>query len=527
MANTNAVMVGGQVTEDPATIGYPQLTIKDNYGVTYNSSSGDAPCVGKHIVLLKNHGGTTYAAGSIRMGTPDIDSIAIGANTTDNKLSPSHTGAIAIGSYAMGYNKTNDIGYTSSVAIGTKAMYGNYNTSSYSVALGTESCSNTGSLNNNSVCIGNNAGNTYDNSRSVNIGSYTSNLGSSTSSVNIGTYAGVYNYGNSTVNVGYYAGRQTSKRYSVESVTIGPYAGSHNRSNMYGMVAIGSYAGFYTGSNRIYGNIYLGHMAGLNSLVSHSSTNANPSIIIGPFAGNYANTTTTNKNHFYNASPVIIGYFAGSGSFSSNTTDLASPVIIGTSAFYYDSYKNLSSRPSVVIGYMAGYNMDDSPKSIIIGNNAGNSAESLKYSICIGAHTCAYNYGNYDVRISPYGYYKDPSYGNMLRRHTSYLGYMGGLVNGGYVWNHINNYASSMSGLSYNELKYRLFNNSSIYANMYISPISRDFAQSGYEDTSIVLYADKVYGPTTEFSVLSDKRLKENIKPAKYGLKDIRKINVY
>ena len=67
MANTNAVMVGGQVTEDAATIGYPQLIIKDNYGIISHDSEAN---VGNHIVFLKNHGGTTFAAGSIRMGTP-------------------------------------------------------------------------------------------------------------------------------------------------------------------------------------------------------------------------------------------------------------------------------------------------------------------------------------------------------------------------------------------------------------------------------------------------------------------------
>ena len=228
LANMKAVMIGGEITEDAYSIGYPQLTIKDNYG-----TSGSRRGTG--ILLLKTQNDTTYKAGKIALGFNDAqDGIAIGANAMDNGdyANISHWRAIAIGSNAMANPTTNSKDYNTSVAIGAKAMYGyvgdnGTSANGYSnIALGTETCANQAFR---SVCIGNKAGKDIFVWDSVVIGTnatYGSGGGTANRTVNIGTAAGAHGDMINTVNIGYYSSFLTGARESENSVSIGTYAGA-------------------------------------------------------------------------------------------------------------------------------------------------------------------------------------------------------------------------------------------------------------------------------------------------------------
>jgi len=534
LANMKAVMVGGEITEDAYSIGYPQLTIKDTYGA--NGSRR-----GTGILLLKNQNGTAYKAGKIAFAN---NGIAIGANAMDNGdyVNVFHSRSIAIGSNAMANPTTNSKDYNTSVAIGAKAMYGyvggnGTTTSGYSnVALGTETCANQAY---STVCIGNKAGKDIFVWDSVVIGTnatYGSGGGTAYRAVNIGSKTGGDGDMYGTVNIGHYAAFLNGARHSNNSVSIGSYAGAAIFSSLqmnghrysYHNVSIGNYAGYAVQASNIDGNVYLGSFAGYNSISSnYANNNLNgtkplPSIMIGSYAGAHSNTNNSWNEHFGVASPIVIGNYAGFGNFKYNSSDLASPVIIGTYAMYNQNSLSFSNFPNVAIGYYAGYQVSGNnlARSIFIGNNTGAFAGTTTDTICIGSSTCSYSNGNYDVRISPYGYYNDSTYGHSLRRYTSFIGYLSSLGNGS-VTSAINN----SPGTSLSTMKSNLLSNSSNESNMYISPIP---SWSGdYNNSSIILYAEDVYGPDYYFNILSDRRLKENIRPSKYGLKDIRKVNVY
>ena len=472
---TSAVMVGGQVSADAKSIGYPQLIVKDNYGVNGRN-------FGNHIVFLKhNSNNNTYLGGSIMMGNSGEGSIAIGSNAMNNAGGPpdeyynldTRPYSVAIGSYAMANGPSGSIS-TSSVAIGYRNInYQGNNT----VAIGYSNCGGGGT--NYDVCIGSSSG--HAKSFSVAIGnrasgdSYSVAMGSNTISLttNYATAIGYYSSGYSStgstadyiVSIGSYAGYASSRLNSV-------LLGNRTQTKYSESVVIGNYATAYSSTGNKSGAVIIGDYAGYGC----SYKNSIP-ILIGSYAGYAIGGYIADSNY-----PVMIGYGAGSGrnmEFSFYISDVA-------------------------IGMYAGAYLDNAVYhygSTFIGNYAGYPSQA-KRSVCIGNHTCSKDSSESVVRIAPYGYYFANS--KTLGEHISFIGMPTMLEN-----------LDSTN-------KEKFLGNS--YSNMLITPA---ITNSDLATSSILFYANTVYGPSTTFTIFSDKRLKENIKPAKYGLRDIKKINIY
>ena len=473
---TSAVMVGGQVSADAKSIGYPQLIVKDNYGVSGKN-------FGKHIVFLKrSSNNNTYLGGSIMMGNSGEGSIAIGSNAMSNASGipdgyyslDTRPYSVAIGSYAMRNGPSGSIS-TSSVAIG----YSNINyQGNNTVAIGYENCS--GGATNYDVCIGSNSG--HVKSFSVAIGKNAANNTSGNHAVAIGALSG--SSGTNGTAIGYYSGNSGS----VYGINIGSYAGyasNANNSVLLGnrtqtksseSVVIGNYATAYSSNSNRSNAVVMGSYAGYN--FDYKGTEP---ILIGSYAGASLNTLSISvANSVY---PVIIGYRAGANEGGGPSPYLAD-VAIGTNAGLVGHGNNVCNYGSTFIGNYAGH------------------VSKAKRSVCIGNSTCAVNSSESVVRIAPYGYYF--AHSKTLGEYASHIGMPTMLEN-----------LDSAN-------KEKFLGNS--YSNMLITPAitSSDLATS-----SILFYANTVYGPSTTFTSFSDKRLKENIKPAKYGLNDIKKINIY
>ena len=472
---TSAVMVGGQVSADAKSIGYPQLIVKDNYGVSGIN-------FGKHIVFLKrSSNNNTYLGGSIMMGNRGEGSIAIGSNAmTDVGNYVDKSRSVAIGSYSM-YGNSSDANYLNSVAIGYSNIYSKQSADN-TVAIGYKNCYTTTGSSSLNVCIGSNNAQNY-NGASVQIGKNVTFGANSYHNVALGTKSLVESTVRNSVVIGYDA-------YASYAYISGN-----------GLVSIGSYAGYASNANN---SVLLGN---------RTQTKYSESVVIG----NYATANTSKSGavvigdyagldlHYNNSLPTIIGYYAG-------TTMHSSPLSVANSVY------------PVRIGYWAGANEAGGPTPYIadvaIGTYAGMVGHGLtvlnygsvfigyasghiskaKRSVCIGSMTCQeYALGESVVRLAPYGYYS-----KTLGEYASHIGMPTMLEN-----------LDSAN-------KEKFLGNS--YSNMLITPAitSSDLATS-----SILFYANTVYGPSTTFTSFSDKRLKENIKPAKYGLNDIKKINIY
>ena len=235
-----------------------------------------------------------------------------------------------------------------------------------------------------------------------------------------------------------------------------------------------------------------------------SNSNKSNAVVIGSYAGYGYN--------YKNVVPILIGDYAGASLSNTgnnpylNTSNTYYPVIIGTKSFAMSPSPPKNSPPDVAIGnYAAGTagSGGDLYGSVFIGTYSGYRGNKIN-SVCIGSYTCT----TYDeklnsvVRIAPYGYYYVNS--KTLGEYASHIG----------MPTMIENLDSAN--------KEKFLGNS--YSNMLITPA---ITNSDLATSSILFYANTVYGPSTTFTSFSDKRLKENIKPAKYGLNDIKKINIY
>lgn len=479
---TSAVMVGGQVSADAKSIGYPQLIVRDVYGV-----NGDN--FGNHIVFLKrNSNGNTYLGGSIMMGNSGKGSIAIGSNAMSNAggmpgALDTRPYSIAIGSYSMrkgpggaannssiaiGYSNIEYYGGNNNVAIGYQNSFNN--TTNYSVGIGHSY------LLPWSVAIGNYAAvAAYNSKHSVAIGSRALHQSAPVDyATSIGYYSSRYGSANSTgsnaVTIGSYAGSASSQDNAV-------LLGNRTQTKSSESVVIGNYATAYSSNSNRSNAVVMGSYAGYN--FDYKGTEP---ILIGSYAGASLNTLSISvANSVY---PVRIGYWAGANEAGGPTPYIAD-VAIGTYAGMVGHGLTVLNYGSVFIGYASGH------------------ISKAKRSVCIGSMTCQeYALGESVVRIAPYGYYDVNS--KTLGEYASHIG----------MPTMIENLDSAN--------KEKFLGNS--YSNMLITPAitSSDLATS-----SILFYANTVYGPSTTFTSFSDKRLKENIKPAKYGLNDIKKINIY
>ena len=320
------------------------------------------------------------------------------------------------------------------------------------------------------------------NAASITSGNYAVAIGKKALSVASGAYAtaiGYYSCGSSTgltvdyiVSIGSYAGYANSKRGSV-------LIGNRTATSYDNSVVIGNHATAYS-TNSVNGAVVVGNYAGYGYNYKGSVP-----VLIGNYAG-YSTSGLSAANDVY---PVIIGYRAGADGGGGGPSPYLPDVAIG-------AYAALAGQGTTIYNY----------GSTFIGNYAGSLSKAVR-AVCIGHYTCAGDASESVVRIAPYGYYRstDAGYGSpYLGSRTSHIGMPTMVENLGSYKSHL----VGQAGLS----------------NMLITPA---IVPGDLNNSSIIFYANTVYGPSTSFLLFSDKRLKENIKPAKYGLNDIRKVSIY
>lgn len=512
------------------------------------------------LFTVSPDGKKVYNAGRLYLGYMDTYNVAIGANAlTETKLEIPATvhndyKNVAIGDWTMGRGSTS--GRVGSVAIGSMASYGSspYN----SVAIGYAALAVGKTQNNdNNVGIGYMAG--YDGSpsnplnRTVDIGYLagynTSSYGYRENLTNIGYQAGAMSEAKHAVNIGYLAGfgnHPTGSYQVLGAVNIGTNAGamplmaddntSNRRSANYHVamgdhalyapmasvdevVAIGAYAGYnLRGDTK--GAVFIGNRAGYQ--IQQGNIRNYELVSIGSYA-NYNGVGTT----------VAIGYMAGStkGAISNYTGS-------GSSQTQNDKKMN-----EIAIGHKAGAScVNDRLNSygnIAIGHNAleeTNNNNAVIKSICIGYGSCAPNTkAVYSILLGQYAS-ANPNTGSNNKypmfsvispawnTNTSYLGLDGIHRNpkGGTVVRFDNSSSNRL-------LKYRS-SDANNYSQMIIAETRLSNVFDFYNDYSvIILDATNIYGPTSKPTgyTSSDKTLKENVKPLKYSLAEINRLNVY
>lgn len=489
---TSAVLIGGQVTDTPASIGYPQLIIRDNYELG-SSNSDDA----SHIVLFRRHDNKSYYAGRIMLGGNSLNegSVAIGANALAYNTNADRRYNVAIGANAMNSagGSATDAKKTYSVAIGPKALSGG-KISSYTVGLG--NFAGASSRIYDSVMIGNYAGFSMQDSSS-NPGLY--------SSVFIGDRVGFSKVtplaGHNNVVIGTYA--STNKTSGFDNVVImGTYAGGRLENGFSslsnGSVLVGHYAGFDTS-----GGTFVGYYAGAGASTGNSQYDLN-NIAVGAYAGYSAEASLAigHRAGYNSKNTTAIGSYAGYNS----SYDAIGHVFIG--AYAGANLENSGSvgstyLPAVAIGNHAGENVvGNAAYSIYIGDNAGYQTSTRK-SVCIGTNACN-GLGEPDsegfTRISS----KDGEWNDMSPSYN--ISVIGDIPSA--IKDAINVTAPLKTDKDVLVM-------TPLYGN-----------KTASEESSIVLLGD-VYSYKNSMTLFSDRRLKRDIVPTKYGLKDIRKINVY
>lgn len=499
--NDSAVMVGNNVSSASVDLGKPRLIVTDGFGTGSNGQDD-----GSHIVLFKDVSGTPYYTGRIMMSNNNSQSsgsIAIGSSALAYHSNTSNRNYnVALGSNAMAMQDSDNSSSNkvSSVAIGANALFGSGVSAYNSVAIG-NNASNLSSAD-GSVAIGANAGASTSKTnskfdKSVAIGyhalSALSDSVSASYSVAIGTYANVRKKLENSTAIGYYAGYDANKN-GANFVAIGARALS-DVTNDGESVAIGYYAGYQSG-DRVQNSVMIGAYAGNRANLEEGS-----SVFIGNRAG---------VSRWETRNTVIVGHNAGNVNYA--TTGDAyfdkGSVYLGQDAGYRDSTETdgeTNFAPSVVIGYQAGYfyNMGASAYSIFMGAHSGNDTSAMD-SVCIGAYACSGSRSNFMqgpaiVRISPKnGYWARQGNSDDLIS----------LV--GDVPEKLRNYALN-NGMD----------------KLIMTPLYGNLEPSTSSVNSSIILFGNVFSAKTTFSTFSDKRLKENIKLAKYGLNEIRKINVY
>ena len=516
LINTSAVMIGGQVTDNASSIGYPQLIVKSN-----KEFDNDG---GSQITLFKKNGNSSYYGGRILLGNNKdvINSVALGANAMDAEIGSQYyrEDNIAIGTYAMNAQLTSGDSAKNSIAIGFRALNPIDSARNLEDTIGIGIESGYGGNYKESVLIGNYTGSVNNDASSdfkqnVMIGSHAgANVSSAENHVHIGYYAGFGQSGGSgNVNLGVYSGYSETDS-SDNSVSVGTYSTYNPTSKAIDVVALGARSAYKAALNDK--NIYIGYSAGENSYTS--ATGDRHAIMLGAFAGARENAAAESKTSFGATTPIVIGPYAAYKTRSMTSTGGISnenPVIIGYHALSgtSDDYtgSEWSNLPDVTIGAYSAYGSSgDFGGSVLVGYYAGANSTSLRNTVCLGFGTCANSRGSYDVRIAPYGMNKN-SLNNTnkavqyLRAGLSHIGYIGAIPS-----SDLDDYVDE-----------------STESTMIITPFMSADDNSNFNTSSIVLYAQRVYGPRSTFNVVSDRRLKENIKSSKYGLNEIRKINVY
>lgn len=421
---------------------------------------------------------------------------------------------VIVGEYAMA-NQVVDT--TNIVAIGKYAAY-HSTYESNNISIGECASSNicygpvkyanlsTGSVNSTSwnVAVGSMAGrlgyrpNTpkvdYQTVRdNVSIGYYSGNYGYGQTgnygrdmqmdNVAIGVYSGLNNHYANTVNIGYFAGgsvASASAGYTAikeNNINIGNYAGANDD--------IGSYFAGVTLSS-VGQNISIGNYAGFSKM------GLSRSVLVGSFAGanskGHVSVATTDR-----PSSTGIGYYAMYASQSTNTTAIGAYAGSGSSGL-----KNL------YLGRRAGFSHQGS-SNIFIGYAAGANS-SLNSTISIGYEAGRWSSGSNNVFI---GYGAGHFGSTKVTGSNKYI---------------VLPYASS----SFMSDTGNKFSATSTKPQMIIGPGYGFPGGSSFNNTILLLYSNYIYArQTTVTPFSSDRRAKENIVKAKYGINVIRNLNTY
>lgn len=497
----------------------PALVIQKNQGtLAKNADRGQ--------MILYDRG---KYVGSV--GLDASDNIMIGANALTHSTNVGSKN-IAVGYYA---GNGNLIGAISSIMIGEKAMSSNIPVITRAIAIGRyaaygssyelESVS-IGECAGSNVCYGPvkyaNAAPTYNGVQqkyNIAIGSMAGRLGyrplsafAAIKNISIGYYSGNYGYGQAGNN---------GRDMQMENISIGTYSGLNNAYS--NTVNIGVFAGGRSSNNKNdyheikESNINIGHYAGANndsdSLTYNSAliSSEGQNVKIGNYAG---------VNNFGLSRSVTIGSFAGfgaRGSYFKNGGTLGASTVtaIGYYAMYGASSSNAvaigayagafsASSDAIMIGKKAGYN-NNGVNNILIGQYAA-AGTSLSNSIAIGFEAGKLSGGSNNV----------------------FIGYGAGHFGSSHVTGSNKYILLPYSSSTFqSDTGYR-FNLSSKRPQMIIGPGHGAPGGASFNNTILLLYANKVYARQTSMTLFSsDRRAKENIIKAKYGINEIRKINTY
>lgn len=497
----------------------PALVIQKNQGtLAKNADRGQ--------MILYDRG---KYVGSV--GLDASDNIMIGANALTHSTDVGSKN-IAVGYYA---GNGNLIGAISSIMIGEKAMSSNIPVITRAIAIGRYAAYgssyelesvNIGECAGSNVCYGPvkyaNAAPTYNGVQqkyNIAIGSMAGRLGyrplsafAAIKNISIGYYSGNYGYG---------AAGNNGRDMQMENISIGTYSGLNNAYS--NTVNIGVFAGGRSSNNKNdyheikESNINIGHYAGANndsdSLTYNSAliSSEGQNVKIGNYAG---------VNNFGLSRSVTIGSFAGfgaRGSYFKNGGTLGASTVtaIGYYAMYGASSSNAvaigayagafsASSDAIMIGKKAGYN-NSGVNNILIGQYAA-AGTSLSNSIAIGFEAGKLSGGSNNV----------------------FIGYGAGHFGSSHVTGSNKYILLPYSSSTFqSDTGYR-FNLSSKRPQMIIGPGHGAPGGASFNNTILLLYANKVYARQTSMTLFSsDRRAKENIIKAKYGINEIRKINTY
>lgn len=497
----------------------PALVIQKNQGtLAKNADRGQ--------MILYDRG---KYVGSV--GLDASDNIMIGANALTHSTDVGSKN-IAVGYYA---GNGNLIGAISSIMIGEKAMSSNIPVITRAIAIGRYAAYgssyelesvNIGECAGSNVCYGPvkyaNAAPTYNGVQqkyNIAIGSMAGRLGyrplsafAAIKNISIGYYSGNYGYGQAGNN---------GRDMQMENISIGTYSGLNNAYS--NTVNIGVFAGGRSSNNKNdyheikESNINIGHYAGANndsdSLTYNSAliSSEGQNVKIGNYAG---------VNNFGLSRSVTIGSFAGfgaRGSYFKNGGTLGASTVtaIGYYAMYGASSSNAvaigayagafsASSDAIMIGKKAGYN-NNGVNNILIGQYAA-AGTSLSNSIAIGFEAGKLSGGSNNV----------------------FIGYGAGHFGSSHVTGSNKYILLPYSSSTFqSDTGYR-FNLSSKRPQMIIGPGHGAPGGASFNNTILLLYANKVYARQTSMTLFSsDRRAKENIIKAKYGINEIRKINTY
>ncbi len=497
----------------------PALVIQKNQGtLAKNADRGQ--------MILYDRG---KYVGSV--GLDASDNIMIGANALTHSTDVGSKN-IAVGYYA---GNGNLIGAISSIMIGEKAMSSNIPIITRAIAIGRYAAYgssyelesvNIGECAGSNVCYGPvkyaNAAPTYNGVQqkyNIAIGSMAGRLGyrplsafAAIKNISIGYYSGNYGYGQAGNN---------GRDMQMENISIGTYSGLNNAYS--NTVNIGVFAGGRSSNNKNdyheikESNINIGHYAGANndsdSLTYNSAliSSEGQNVKIGNYAG---------VNNFGLSRSVTIGSFAGfgaRGSYFKNGGTLGASTV--TAIGYYAMY-GASSSNAVAIGAYAGA-FSASSDAIMIGKKAGYNNSGVN-NILIGQYAAAGTSLNNSIAI---GFEAGKLSGGS---NNVFIGYGAGHFGSSHVTGSNKYILLPYSSSTFqSDTGYR-FNLSSKRPQMIIGPGHGAPGGASFNNTILLLYANKVYARQTSMTLFSsDRRAKENIIKAKYGINEIRKINTY